>query len=154
MTKKLSESLSPKELAERKKNNTFFRTIVIYLRLIYEGCDLTFRGPMEHHFLDSLFILVHNHVIKEYGFPKDRWNSPRTSTPIPDELSTRLIAFLEDCATNKAAFYWRDWQGFVWEVLDASAYAQCCQRHGFSKTDYQIVWPKKWYDKLGRLKKQ
>ena len=152
MTKKLSETLSPKELAERKEYSHCFRTFGSFIRLMSEDVNFSVMGPFDYHFLDGLYILLYNPVLKEYAFPKGRFEG--TPAPIPDDFRIRLVAFLDDCATNKAAFYRRDWKGYVWEIIDANAYAQCCQKHGFSETDYQVVWLKEVYGESGeRIKK-
>jgi len=154
LTKKLSETLSPEELAKRKEYSHFFRTMGTFFRFMIEYTNLSVTGPFDFHFLDGIYILLHNRVIKEYAYPEDRLDHPITPTPIPEDILTRLFAFLEDCAISKAAFYRRDWLGFVWEIVDENAYAQCCQRHGFSETDYQVVWLKEVYGESGeRIKK-
>ena len=136
MTRKLSESLSPEEFAKRKEYSRFFRTLDTLYRHMSKDFNYSVKGPFDFHLLGGLYILLYNRVLKKCAFPKDR----RKSVPIPDDFRIRLVAFLEDCAINKAAFYRRDWLGFVWEIIDENAYAQWCQRHGFSETDYQIMW--------------
>jgi len=154
MTKKLRESLSPEEMAKRKEYNSFFRKLGAMIHFEVDYLNFSATGPFDHHYLDGLYYLLHNRVIKECALPKDRSDHPITPTPIPEDNLTRLFAFLDDCATSKAAFYRRDWLGFVWEIVDENAYAQCCQRHGFSETDYQIVWLKEVYGESGEQVKR
>jgi hypothetical protein len=98
--------------------------------------------------ITGIYILLYNPVLKECAFPKDRWED--VPTPIPDDFRIRLVAFLDDCATSKAAFYRRDWLGYVWEIIDENIYVECCKRHGFSATDYQVIWLKSRYDESGQ----
>jgi hypothetical protein len=148
LTKKLSESLSPEEMAKRKEDNHFFRTFGTLMRSYAEYINLSVTGPFDFHFLDGIYILLYNPVLKECAFPKDRWED--VPTPIPDDFRIRLVAFLDDCATSKAAFYRRDWLGYVWEIIDENIYVECCKRHGFSATDYQVIWLKSRYDESGQ----
>jgi hypothetical protein len=148
MTRKLSETLSPEELAERKKDNHFFRTLGTFIRYMSEDINFSVMGPLDYPCLDGIYILLYNPVLKECAFPKARFEG--TPAPIPEDFRIRLVAFLDDCATNKAAFYRRDWKGYVWEIIDQDAYVECCKRHGFSPTDYQVSWLKSQYDESGQ----
>ena len=145
MTKKLSGTLTPDELAKRKKDNHFLSTFGTLYRHMSKDFNYSVKGPFDIHLHGGLYILLYNRVLKKCAFPKDR----RKGVPIPDDFCIRLVTFLEDCATSKAAFYRRDWLGFVWEIIDENAYAQWCQRHGFSETDYQIMWLKGIYGVSG-----
>ena len=134
-------------MAKRKDDSHFFRTFGTFIRLMSEYTNFSSMGPFDYHFLDGLYILLYNPVLKEYAFPKGRFEG--TPAPIPDDFRIRLVAFLDDCATNKAAFYRRDWKGYVWETIDENIYIECCTRHGISPTDYQVGWLKSQYDESG-----
>jgi hypothetical protein len=154
MAKRIRTPEAIQKTAKRKEDNLFYKFLGTVIRFEVEHVNFPVTGPIDHQFLDGLYYLLHNRVIKECAFPKDRFEKPLTPTQIPEELRTHLMAFLEDCAISKAAFYRRDWLGYVWEIIDENAYAQCCQKHGFSETDYQVVWLKEVYGESGeRIKK-
>jgi len=144
------ESTNPEDVAKRKEYNSFFRKLggIIHREVKYLNFSTT--GPHDHHYRDGIYILTYARVIKECSFPIDRLEHFPLPTPIPDDFRIRLVAFLEDCATSKAAFYRCDWLGYVWEIIDENAYVECCQRHGFSPTDYQVRWLKSRYDEEGQ----
>ena len=135
-------------MAERKKYSHCFRTFGSFIRMMSEGVNFSVMGPFDYHFLDGPYILLYNRVLKEYAFPKDRFED--TPTPIPDDFRIRLVAFLDDCVTSKAAFYRRDWLGYVWEIIDENANIECCTIHGFSPTAYQVGGLKSRYDEAGQ----